>query len=663
MAFRGDLGLSGIGEHRKARIGKAHRLQRPHAERILRQAVLSDLVFHLDDAAHLVQEPGIDPARAEDLVIGPAEPHRLRHLQDAVRRRCAQCGADRVLVVAAPEAFDVDLVEPGQPGLQPAQRLLQAFLEGAADRHHLADRFHRRGQRVGSAWKLLEGKARNLGDDVIDGRLERGRCRAAGDVVGDLVQGVADRELGRDLGDRKAGRFRRKRRGARHPRVHLDHDHAAVGGIDAELHVGAAGLDPDLAQHRDRGVAHDLVFLVGQGQRRRDGDGIAGVHAHRIEVLDRADDDAIVLFVAHHLHLELFPAENGFLDQHLVGRGGIEPALDDVQKLFLVVGDAAAGAAHGEGGADDRGQADLGQCHQRFGQRLLLVALAPLVLAERPLPLEILQRGAGEFLAVGEIFFAVTLLQRGGVGEPRARRFQPDLGHGLAEQLAVLGLVDRVGRGADHLDIEFVERALPAQRQGAVQRSLSAHGRQQRKAARNDVALLLDDLADDLGRDRLDIGRIRQLRIGHDRGRIGVDQDDPVALLLQRLHRLRAGIIELAGLADHDGTGADDQDGGDVGSFGHRLVELRIRHKKRARWSRVPRATARERPLARDASLDQIPRPCNPQKGSSTGIFVRNLLAGLPSRSSRTQARIRLMASAWQPSLASRAKAGDPAWI
>ena len=67
-------------------------------------------------------------------------------------------------------------------------------------------------------------------------------------------------------------------------------------------------------------------------------------------------------------------------------------------------------------------------------------------------------------------------------------------------------------------------------------------------------------LLDHLGRDRLDIGRVGQLRIGHDRRRVGVHQDDAIALFLQRLARLRAGIIELAGLADDDRPGADDQD-------------------------------------------------------------------------------------------------------
>ena len=618
VPLRRHVGLGGLGQHGQPRVGEAHGLQRAHAERIRRQSVRLDLGFHVDDAAHLAEEPRIDLAGIEDLLVRPAEPHRLRHLQEAVRRRRAECGADRVLVVAAAEPLDLDLVEPGQPGLEPAQRLLQALLEGAADRHHFADRLHRRRQGVGGAGKFLERKAGNLGDDVIDGRLERGGRRAAGDVVGDFIERVADRELGGDLGDRKAGGLGSQRRGARHPRVHLDHHHAAVVGVDAELHVGAAGLHADLAQHRQRGVAHDLVFLVGQRQRRRHRDGIAGVHAHRIEVLDRADDDAIVLLVAHHLHLELFPAEHGFLDQDFVGRGGVEAAFDDVEELFLVVGDAAAGAAHGEGGADDRGQPDFGQRHQRLAERMLLVALAALAFAERPLPFELFERCAGQLLAFGVVFVAIGFLQGRGIGEPRLRRLKPDLGHGLAEELAILGLVDGIRSGADHLDVELVERALPAQRQRAVQRGLAAHGRQQRKAARDDVAFLLDDLGDDFGGDRLDIGGISQFRVGHDGGRIGIDEDDAVALFLQRLHRLGAGIVEFAGLADHDGTGADDQDGGDICSFGHQLSDWILGTKKGRACRASPKPRARVT-LARGWSLDQIPHPRNPQKRAING--------------------------------------------
>jgi len=56
--------------------------------------------------------------------------------------------------------------------LQGAQAFLQAFLERAADGHGFADAFHLRGERGVGLREFLEGKARNLGDDVINARLE-----------------------------------------------------------------------------------------------------------------------------------------------------------------------------------------------------------------------------------------------------------------------------------------------------------------------------------------------------------------------------------------------------------------------------------------------------------------------------------------------------------
>ena len=68
---------------------------------------------------------------------------------------------------------------------------------------------------------------------------------------------------------------------------------------------------------------------------------------------------------------------------------------------------------------------------------------------------------------------------------------------------------------------------------------------------------------------RLDVGRVGDLGVGHDRRRVGIDEDDPVALLLESLARLGAGIVELAGLADDDRPGADEQDGVKISAFGH----------------------------------------------------------------------------------------------
>ena len=65
--------------------------------------------------------------------------------------------------------------------------------------------------------------------------------------------------------------------------------------MDGELDVRAARFDADLADHGQAGVPHPLVFLVGQRLGRGDRDRIARVDAHRVEVLDRADDHDIVV--------------------------------------------------------------------------------------------------------------------------------------------------------------------------------------------------------------------------------------------------------------------------------------------------------------------------------------------------------------------------------
>src|SRR5204863_9432413 len=142
---------------------------------------------------------------------------------------------------------------------------------------------------------------------------------------------------------------------------------------------------------------------------------------------------------------------------------------------------------------------------------------------------------------------------------------------------------------------------------------------------------------------------------------VGIDEDDAVALFLQRLHRLSAGIVEFAGLADHDGTGADDQDGGDICSFGHQLSDWKLGTKKGRACCASPKPRARVT-LARGWSLDQIPHPRNPQKRAINGDF-RGFGASVRLRSAsygRTAFAARWLA---QPKLAEPAKAGGPAWI
>src|SRR5262249_57248513 len=140
------------------------------------------------------------------------------------------------------------------------------------------------------------------------------------------------------------------------------------------------------------------------------------------------------------------------------GRGSPRAEFDE---RGLVGGGRGAGGAERERGPYDRRQPDVVERLERVGQRLYLM---------------------------------------------RAGGLEPDAFHRLAEALAVLGLVDRVRGRADHLDVELVEYAQSSQRQRGVERGLPTHGGQERVRA-----LLLDDLGNDLGRDRLDIGRVRQI--------------------------------------------------------------------------------------------------------------------------------------------------------
>ena len=150
------------------------------------------------------------------------------------------------------------------------------------------------------------------------------------------------------------------------------------------------------------------------------------------------------------------------------------------------------------------------------------------------------------------------------MGDFAFRAFNADFRHGIAEFLAVFGLINHFRLGADQFAAVFFQNAGLREFQRCIERSLTAHGGQQRIGA-----FLGDDFLDNLNRDRFDIGGIRQPRIGHDRGRVGIHQNDAVALSAERFAGLRAGIIEFAGLADDDRPGADDHDGFNVSALRH----------------------------------------------------------------------------------------------
>ena len=395
---------------------------------------------------------------------------------------------------------------------------MQRFLERAPDGHHLADGLHLGAERAIRAGELLELPFRDFHHHVVNSRFETGGS-LLGNVVRDFVEAHARGKARGNFRNREAGGFAGQRGAARHARVHLDNDHAAVLRIDGELHVRAAGLDANFADDGGRGVAHALIFLIRQRLRGSDSDGIASVHAHGIKILNGADDHEVVAKIAHDFEFEFFPAEDGFLDQRLVNRAHVERGRNGFGKFLLVVSNRPASAAKRERWADHEGKTKL----------------------------------------IAEPHGIFRVIHQSGGGH-----FQPDFAARIFEPQAVFGNLDRAERGANHFHFVFFEDAAFGKLDRKIQCGLPSDRGQQRMRL-----FLGNDFFKIFAGERFDVGSLCQLGIGHDGRGIGVNQNDFVALRAQRLARLRAGIIEFAGLADDDRARADNQNFFDVFPFRH----------------------------------------------------------------------------------------------
>ncbi len=166
---------------------------------------LGQLFFEVHDFFDLRQEPAVDFREVENLVEGKTGAQGVADEENAFGVGHAQFAADDVARqdVAVAVNFRADAprfavaAQAAAANLQRAQAFLQALLERAPDGHRFADAFHLRGERGVGLREFLEGKTRNLGDDVINARLEA-RGSFAGDVVLEFVEQIANSKFGSD---------------------------------------------------------------------------------------------------------------------------------------------------------------------------------------------------------------------------------------------------------------------------------------------------------------------------------------------------------------------------------------------------------------------------------------------------------------------------------
>ncbi|OPZ81751.1 MAG: hypothetical protein BWY77_00498 [bacterium ADurb.Bin431] len=261
----------------------------------------------------------------------------------------------------------------------------------------------------------------------------------------------------------------------------------------------AHGADGDRAQF--------VVFAAGEGLARGNDDALAGVDPHGIEILHVADRKAVVVLVADDLEFDLLPAEQILLHQDLAGVA--EGLVRALAHLLDAAADARAEAAEGVGDADHHRVADL---------------------AGHPL----------------------RLLDRG--DRVAARHLDVDLAQFGGEEIAVLGVHDRLNRGAEHSHSVASQNSLPLQLDPAVEGGLAAETEQD--AIR---LFLLDHLLDKIGGHRQKVDLVGEMLGGLDGGDVGIDQDGLDALFLEGLDRLAAGIVKFARFTDLEG-GAPQND-------------------------------------------------------------------------------------------------------
>ena len=153
------------------------------------------------------------------------------------------------------------------------------------------------------------------------------------------------------------------------------------------------------------------------------------------------------------------------------------------------------------------------------------------------------------------------------MGDGVARHVETNGAHRFVEALAVFRHVDGIATRADHLHVEAFEHTFAREIQRTIQCGLATHGRQQRIGP-----LALDHLRNGAPFQRLDVGRIGHCRVGHDGRGIGVDENDAATFFAQRLTGLRAGVVELAGLADDDGARTENQNRRKIAALRHLLM-------------------------------------------------------------------------------------------
>ena len=238
------------------------------------------------------------------------------------------------------------------------------------------------------------------------------------------------------------------------------------------------------------------------------------MNAHRVDIFHVADRDAGTGAVPHHFVLDFFPPKQRSLDKDLMNRARVQPTRGDALQFGPRSGDPPARATEGVRRSNDQWQRHLFSKLQRLADR----------------------------------------------GDDRA------LDNGLAQfeqqaakEFAVLSLLDRRERRSQEANAVSIQGSPLGDLNGEIQPGLTAESRQQ--AVR---AFSLDDTADHVWRQRLDVDRVRHPLVRHDGRGVRVHQDGAYAFFPQRAAGLRPRVVEFGSLTNDDRARPEHEDTANV---------------------------------------------------------------------------------------------------
>ena len=198
--------------------------------------------------------------------------------------------------------------------LQTADGFLEGFLIIFTDTHNLANGAHLGTQLILHALELFKSPARELNYDIISVRNIAIQCAVLS--TGDLVQCQAGRQHSGNQRNGEAGCLGSQCGGTGSTRVYLNDDVAICLRIMGPLYIGSADNLNSLYDLIGL-LLKTLLYMLRNGQHRRGTEGISGMNAQGIDILNKAYGDDVIFAVADYLQLQLLPAENGLLHQDL----------------------------------------------------------------------------------------------------------------------------------------------------------------------------------------------------------------------------------------------------------------------------------------------------------------------------------------------------------